>query len=180
MPWRVFPWDPKAAPGQPFSPEYVYPAQGSGRFDLKETAVLYLAESPEHAVAEKLQRFRGQKLAAYDLVESGHKLALVECVLSAALLKKVADLCDPQVLVKHALRPDLLASTMKARTQGAAKELYDSGYAGLRWWSALSGDWHTVVLFLDRAKELPYGPPTPLALDHPSLVEAATAARSIA
>jgi RES domain-containing protein len=175
MPWRVFPWDPKAAAGQPYSPSYVYPHQGSGRFDLKETAVLYLAETAEHAVAEKLQRFRGQKLAAYDLTESGHKLALVECVPPAPVLEKIADLCDPQVLLKHALRPDLLASTQKTRTQGAAKELYDSGYAGLRWWSALSGDWHTVVLFLDRAANLEYRSPTPLSLNHPNVIDAAAA-----
>src|SRR5256885_12605128 len=80
-PWRVFPWDPAAKPGEPFSPSYVYPNQGSGRFDLSDKVVVYLAETAVHAVAEKLQRFRGQKIDRQDLIESGKTLALVECQL---------------------------------------------------------------------------------------------------
>ena len=45
MPWRVFPWDAAAKPGEPFSSSYVYPNQGSGRFDLRDVPVLYLAET---------------------------------------------------------------------------------------------------------------------------------------
>ena len=59
MAWRVFPWDPAAKPGEPFSPSYVYPNQGSGRFDLSGKLVVYLAESAVHAVAEKLQHLLG-------------------------------------------------------------------------------------------------------------------------
>src|SRR5437870_11175131 len=61
--WRVFPWDVKAAPGTPFSPQYIPPLQGSGRFDLDGSpSVLYLAESEVHAIGEKLQRYRGQEI----------------------------------------------------------------------------------------------------------------------
>jgi hypothetical protein len=81
MPWRVFPWDPAAKAGEPFSPGYVHPNQGSGRFDVSGKLVVYLAETAVHAVAEKLQRFRGQKVDRKDLLESGHPLALVECQL---------------------------------------------------------------------------------------------------
>src|SRR5438067_13341733 len=77
MPWRVFPWDAAAKPGEPFSCSYVYPNQGSGRFDLRDVPVLYLAEAAVHAVAEKLQRFRGQRIVGHDLWESGRALALV-------------------------------------------------------------------------------------------------------
>src|SRR2546430_15752781 len=79
MPWRVFPWDPAAAPGAQFSPSYIFPQQGSGRFDVAGKLVVYLAETAVHAVAEKLQRFRGQKIDPQDLIESGKTLALVEC-----------------------------------------------------------------------------------------------------
>ena len=164
MPWRVFPWDPAAKPGEPFSASYVYPNQGSGRFDLRDARVLYLAETAVHAIAEKLQRFRGQRLDRYDLKESGHPLALVECQLTS--MAKIADLCDPALLVKHALKPDVLASRDFAKTQPVARTLYDEGYKGLRWWSALSGDWHTIVLFMDRygAGDIQYGKPEPLTL----------------
>ncbi len=79
MPWRVFPWDPAAAPGAQFSPSYIHPQQGSGRFDVAGKLVVYLAETAVHAVAEKLQRFRGQVIGRKDLLESGKTLALVEC-----------------------------------------------------------------------------------------------------
>ncbi|MDP3910315.1 MAG: RES family NAD+ phosphorylase [Gemmatimonadales bacterium] len=175
MPWRVFPWDPSATAGQPCSPSYVRPEQGSGRFDLPNGRVLYLAETAVHAVAEKLQRFRGQRLERADLHESGKPLALVECDIPPRT--KVADLCDPAVLVRHTLRPDLLASMKKAETQAVATALYDAGYDGLRWWSALSGDWHTIVLFLGRVgvTGLRYLKPVPLTLTHPVLKEACAA-----
>src|SRR5207247_9003932 len=78
-PWRVFPWDPAAKPGEPFSPSYIYPDQGSGRFDIAGKLVVYLAETAVHALAEKLQRFRGQKMDWRDLIESGKARAHVVC-----------------------------------------------------------------------------------------------------
>src|SRR6266516_3462068 len=77
MPWRVFPWDPAAKPGEPFSPSHIFPQQGSGRFDVAGKLVVYLADTAVHAVAEKLQRFRGQKIDRQDLIESGKTLAIV-------------------------------------------------------------------------------------------------------
>jgi hypothetical protein len=174
MPWRVFPWDPAAKPGAPFSSSYVYPNQGSGRFDLRDVPVLYLAETAEHAVAEKLQRFRGQPLSRYELKESGHALALIECELAS--MAKIADLCDPALLVKHQITPDVLASRDFTKTQRVARTLYQEGYGGLRWWSALSGDWHTIVLFMDRfgASDIQYGKPEVLTTSH-TVVKEATA-----
>ncbi len=52
----MFPWDAAAArPGDPFTPQYVLPAdaQTGGRFDLSDTPTLYVApENPAHALAE--------------------------------------------------------------------------------------------------------------------------------
>lgn len=169
MPWRVFPWDRGAKPGEPFSPSYIYPDQGSGRFDLSDKRVVYLAETAVHAVAEKLQRFRGQKIDRKDLIESGKPLALVECRLGRI---KLADLCDPAVLVKHDIQPDLLASRDSAKTQRVATRLYKEGFGGLRWWSALSGDWHTIVVFQG---EIDYGTPEPLTIGHTIVQEASVA-----
>ena len=173
MPWRVFPWDAAAKSGEPFSSGYVYPHQGSGRFDVRDVPVLYLAETAVHAVAEKLQRFRGQRIDRRDLKESGWPLALVECRLS---LQKIADLCDPELLAKHHIAPDILASRDFGKTQGVARMLHKEGHRGLRWWSALSGDWHTIVLFLDRvaAGDLEYQKPEPLTVQHPTVKEACT------
>jgi RES domain len=169
MPWRVFPWDPAAKPGEPFSPGYIHPRQGSGRFDVAGKLVVYLAETAVHAVAEKLQRFRGQRVDRKDLIESGKTLALVECQVGTI---KLADLCDPKILVQHDLAPDVLASRDVTKTQQVATALSKKGYEGLRWWSALSGDWHTIVVFEGK---IACGEPVILTVAHPAVHDASVA-----
>jgi len=172
----VFPWDPDAPDTERFSPTYVPPTQGTGRFDLSGLGggVLYLAETPEHAVAEMIQHYRGQVLDGADLRIAGHPLALVEVTLPARVRHGVIDLCDPEILVRLGARPDETASNHRKVTQRIAAQVHRVGHAGLRWWSALTGDWHTVVLFLDRLDPGPaYGAPEPLTIDHPAVAEAA-------
>lgn len=173
--WRVFPWDPAAERGAPFSPEAPPGRLGSGRFDLPGvTPVRYFAESPEHAVAEVIQGLRNQTLDVADLVRV-HPLALVEARLDATTAARIADLCDPAVLLRLGARPDRVASRDAAATQAVAHAVFGSGAVGLRWWSALSGDWHTVVLF-DGALPvggLTYGTPERLAVTSKAVVRAA-------
>jgi hypothetical protein len=71
--WRVFPWDPAAPDGAPFSARYVPPAgeQTGGRFDPGTVPVLYLAESLEHALAEVLRRYTGKPLRDNQFVALG-------------------------------------------------------------------------------------------------------------
>ncbi|HEX8694664.1 MAG TPA: RES family NAD+ phosphorylase [Longimicrobium sp.] len=177
--WRVFPWDPLAAEGERFSAAFVPAGQGSGRFDLpgRSSGVLYLAETPEHAVGELIQRFRNQPapLDAADLVVAGHTLALVRVSVAPAVAGRVADLCDPGLLARHGIRPDDTAARRRATSQEVAAGLHAEGYVGLRWWSAFFGEWHTVVLFRERAGAgaLAYAAPTALGLAHPAVVEAA-------
>jgi hypothetical protein len=174
--WRVFPWDPAAPEGERFSATYVPPGQGKGRFDLPRMpgGVMYCAESPEHAVGEMIQHYRGQVLDEPDLRVGGHPLALVDVRLAGHVRERILDLCDPQVLVRLGLRPDETASNDRKVTQGITARVHAAGYAGLRWWSALTGDWHTVVLFRDRLDPAPVcGAPEPLTMDHPALIEAA-------
>lgn len=177
--WRAFPWDPEAETGRPFSPSYVHPAQGQGRFDMPGApgGVLYLAETPEHAVAELIQQYRGRRLAANHLRVAGHSLALVSVHLPDPVRSDIIDLCDPEVLVRIRIRPDQLASRDRHLTQRIAAEIHANDKAGLRWWSALTGDWHTVVVFRDRIRSARprYGTPEPLALDHAAVREATAA-----
>lgn len=173
--WRVFPWDRAAAQGEPFSAGYVTPTQVSGRFDLGGTPpVLYLGESAVHATSEKIQRYRGQTLEPADLKEFGKPLALVE-VTVVVPLDSIADLCDPAELVRFGCRPDELMSHDLARTQTIARRLYSAGLNGFRVWSALTGDWHSTVLFLDTARAagiVSFGAPTELTLESLALNEA--------
>ena len=167
--WRVFPWDPGAEPGEPFSASWVPPSQGQGRFDLPATpgGVLYLAESPVHAVAERIQHFRGQVLDEADLRVAGHPLALGRVEIPERLFAKLADLCDPTVLIRLGIRPDATASGSRRTTQQLAAAIHSVGYRGLRWWSALRGDWHTLVLFRDKlTSPLSFESPEPLSLSH--------------
>jgi hypothetical protein len=174
--WRVFPWDRDAAPGEPFSPEYVPQGQGKGRFDLPGVpgGVLYAAETAEHAVAELVQQYRGQTLDEADLIVAGRRLAVVAVALPGAVRRGVLDLCDPEELVRLGVRPDETASRDRRATQRIGAAVHAAGHTGLRWWSAFSGDWHTVMLFRDRLTAPPaFETPEALTLDHPALREAA-------
>jgi hypothetical protein len=59
-----------------------------------------------------------------------------------------------------------------SKTQRVAAALGDAGYHGLRWWSALSGDWHTIVVFQG---EIEYGKPEPLTIAHKAVLDASEA-----
>lgn len=177
--WRVFPWDPGAADGERFSPGFVPGGQGRSRFDLpgNPLGVVYLAERQEHAVAEMIQGFRNapDPLDDADLTAWGHAYALVEVTVAPDVWRRVADLCDPAVLQALAITADLPPARERRTTQAIAADLHARGHAGLRWWSAFWGEWHTTVLFRDQlpAGALTYGAPVPLDTRHPAVAEAA-------
>lgn len=175
--WRTFPWDTGARLGTPFSPSFVPRPTGRGRFDLplEASPTLYLAESPEHAIAEMIQPWRGRAIGQPHLERAGHRLALVE-VHIVAPEAAIADLCDPSTLGAVPAPPDRVASRRRSVTQPLARAVWDAGHAGLRWWSSFWGDWHTVVLFTARLTppvRLDFGEPTRLTLEAPALLDAA-------
>lgn len=182
--WRAFPWDPSAPGGAPFSAQSAPPThlQTQGRFDLGAyggPAVLYLAETRAHAVAERLRGFTGRPLRPAMLRQDRRRLALVKVVVPDPLVLRLADLTDPLVLAEYRIPPDALASDRRARTQGLSRAIYERGVPGFRWWSAIHGDWHTVVLFLDRVPltELEIGTPRALTPGHAAVREAARVLR---
>lgn len=176
--WRVFPWDGKAKEGVLFSRSHVPPATGRGRFDLPvdHSRVLYVSESPEHAVAELLQPWRNRRLRPEHLVRGGRPLALVSVELRLAAGGRPLDLCDPGALLELETRPDRVASRDRGRTQGIALDAWRAGATGLRWWSVFHGDWHGVAVFIDRVGDaLDFGEPEVLTLDSVPLRLAAAA-----
>lgn len=135
-----------------------------------------MAESPEHAVAEMIQHYRGQILDAADLCVAGRPLALARITIDDDVMAGVADLCDAAVLSRLGIQPDETASSNRRTTQRIAAQLYAGGHSGLRWWSALTGDRHMLVLFRDRTKtHLRFGAPEPLTLPHVAVIEATRA-----
>lgn len=181
--WRVFPWDPGATPGAPFSPSFIPRSTGRGRFDLPAglSGQLYLGETKEHAVAELLQARRRGSITPRHLIRGAQQLAAVEVHLPQRLSESVVDLCTPSGLQTTTAGADQVASRYRAKTQPIARTVWEHGHAGLRWWSKFHGDWHTTVLFSERwtidgcgeGPELRFSEPVPLTLESPSVVEAA-------
>ncbi|MDQ3606027.1 MAG: RES family NAD+ phosphorylase [Gemmatimonadota bacterium] len=181
--WRVFPWDRRALPGQAYSPASVAPRQkqGGGRFDLPELiSALYLAETPEHGYAEFLQDFRTQILTRAHLKRNWHPLAHVSVDVPLEVFHSLPDLADPETLQRYDIRPDVLSLPRPHRrtTQAIARQIWDDSQAGLRWWSAFHGEWHTTVLFTERVPLdlLNFGTPTVATLRDPAVVARAHAA----
>lgn len=174
--WRVFPWDEGAVSGTRFSPSFVSPPTGRGRFDLPRelSNVLYLADSPEHAVGEAIQPWRGQRIAAGHFRRAGLPLALVRVTIAPVAESQLVDLCDPGVLKAERIGPDRTASRYRETTQRIAIQAWDAGACGLRWWSSFWGDWHTTVLFTARSGDrIDFGDPTPLTPTDPAVSRAA-------
>ena len=174
--WRVFPWDEDANPGARFSPSFVPATTGRGRFDLPRelSNILYLADSPEHAVGEVIQPWRGRRIGVSHLRRAGFPLALVRVTLAPEVESDLVDLCEPQVLRDEGIAPDITASRHRENTQPLARQVWDTGASGLRWWSSFWGDWHTVVLFTARAGDrTEFGDPIPLTPSDPAVVRAA-------
>jgi len=172
----VFPWDPAAREGNRFSPNHIPEPTGRGRFDLPRSLspVLYSAETPDHAVGELLQPWRGRSLQASYLLRAGLPLALVEVKVPASVTGDLADLCDADYLAGTRTGPDTAASRSRHLTHPVARAAWEAGHTGLRWWSSFWGDWHTVVLFTARTKgTLGFGTPEVLTPHHPAVLEAA-------
>jgi hypothetical protein len=174
--WRLLPWSARAAPTEPGGALW-FPRelQGAGRHDNPDRyGCLYVTEAPISALAEALAPFRGTgQLTAAMLTRAGLPLALAELHLahSAALI----DLDDPQILVRHRLRPSAIATGARAVTQAYAARLFiERPHAlGLRWWSTLEASLTNVTLF-DRATErLSIADVHPLTLAHPAVHDAA-------
>lgn len=176
--WRVAPWDPDVGEGRLFSPSYIPPATGRGRFDLPTACspVLYVAESPEHAIAEAVHPWRNRLLRDVHLLRAGRPLALVSVELAPEKAADLADLCDPGTLGRLGVSADRVASADRRRTRAIASRVWDRGHVGLRWWSAFHGDWCGVVVFAARVRRsLRFGRPEVLAAENEPLREAAAA-----
>ena len=174
--WRVFPWDDRAVPGARFSPSFVPVPTGRGRFDLPRelSNTLYLADSPEHAVGEILQPWRGQRIGVPHLRGAGYPLAIVRVTMAPEVESGLVDLCDSGVLRDGDIAPDRTASRYRENTQPLARQAWDNGAGGLRWWSSFWGDWHTTVLFTARTGNLiEFCEPIILTLADPAVMCAA-------
>jgi hypothetical protein len=151
MLFRVFRATPGAALAERGGPLFVpRDRQGAGRHDdPTRYGAWYAARTPEAAVAEVLQAFRGRDLVDADLalVGGAHQaLAIIDDAAVGGLL----DLDDPAVLTREGWRPSRVASHDRSVTQPMAVHAFDEGMLGLSWWSTLDAAWTNVTLFAER------------------------------
>jgi hypothetical protein len=172
---RCFAWDARAgdtgADGPLWFPR-VY--QGEGRHDNPDRyGCLYLSMSPLSTVVEQLARFRGQRLLPSLLRRRGLPLALADLELDDRA--ELVDLDDPIVLRRERLRPSLVATRDRRRTQPQAAHLHDHDpqAAGLRWWSTYEALWINVTIFDRASSQLKVRSVRALTVDDPVVVETA-------
>ncbi len=176
MIYRVFPYRPGAAVAEEGGALFVARSfQGSGRHDNPDHyGALYGARSPESAIAESIQAFRGQAITNRDLRRAdGRSLALA--TIDEAGLPPLVDLDEPRELTERKLRPSMVATRSRTVTRPIALDLFREGAAGLSWWSTLEASWTNVTLFAERCTGLlriedEY---EPLTIAHPALRAAA-------
>lgn len=149
--------------------------QGSGRHDNPDLyGALYAARSPESAIAERVQGFRGQRLTGADLrLADGRPWALG--TIDDARLPPLVDLDDPGQLARRRLRPSMVATRDRPGTRGIARGIFAEDVPGFSWWSTLESSWTNVTLFAEVALahlEV-IGDPEPLSIQLPALRSAA-------
>ena len=150
--YRVFEWDGTSLGRSDGGPLHIPRAtQGLGRHDNpSQFGAWYCSRDGVSAVAESLQRFRGQSIADDDFVRpNGRIKALVGFDLDDDI--SLVDLDDPAELSARDLRPSLVATLNRVTTQRIAASLFREGAAGFSWWSTLEAAWTNVTLFYERA-----------------------------
>lgn len=173
--FRCFAWNDAVPHGQRDGALWVpREFQGEGRHDNPDLyGCLYLADRAVSCVVEQLARFRGQRLTPALLRRRGLPLALAELELPDTA--ELIDLDDPVVLRRERLRPSLVATRERERTQPQARLLHAKHprAAGLRWWSTYESLWMHVTLFDRTAGDLRVRAVRALAVDDPAVAEAA-------
>lgn len=176
MLFRVFPFLPGAEPSLEGGALYVArERQGPSRHDNPDSyGALYAARLPQSAIAEHIQRFRGQTLTDGDLERAdGRRYALA--AIEDGALEGLVDLDDPHELATRDLRPSAVATRRRATTRPIALSLFRQGFVGFQWWSTLEASWANVTLFAERAapRLTLEAAPVPLSVELPELREAA-------
>jgi len=163
--YRVFPYNPKARKGEAGHPEYVYPFQGSGRWDNpKFYRAWYLSFTAIGAVGEtfgNLARWSPPMIEVPFLPGSRRALAVFQIPDDTPLL----NLDDAAELLKRNIRPSQIVIRDLEFTQPLALSTFNEidatglhRYAGLTWWSYHRPQWRNITLWETDAF------PTPLRL----------------
>ena len=149
--------------------------QGSGRHDNPSLyGALYCSLNSISCIAEALQSFRGQAFSERDLKRQANwVLALASFELSGQAT--LVDLDAPRQLDARKLRPSVVATADRRKTQSLAARVYAEDASGFLWWSALESQWINCTLFRERARSTLQlaSKPQELSLNEPGFIAAA-------
>jgi len=147
--YRIFPYDARAAAGQPGHPLYEHLPQNQGRIDHPDYYVWYLSLQPEAAAAEVFGNLSTWNEDTFPF----HRLAGSRKALGVYQLPddlRVLDLDDPRALLKRHLRPTQVVTRNRAITQEWGHDIWDErdphdvsvrSWQAIRWWSYQRPQW---------------------------------------
>lgn len=174
--YRVFTYDPNAAPATPGGVLYI-PPQGAQRADNPRAyQALYVGDSAAGVCAEAFNRgkyreaWSEQMLRGIPLMpQSRRALAWFDLREDA---RPICNLDDPNELLAQELRPSMVITRDYAVSQAWALRIFESQrWSGVRWWSYHDARWASMALWDQMVIEA-YGIEE-LTLQHPAIVEAA-------
>lgn len=143
--------------------------------DVPGVRVLYLSSSPVGAIVEvfaTLAVWEPRMFISPTLPGAPRSLGRYELSHDA----KILDLDDAGALRRLGVRPSEVVSPDRTVTQRWARRVIDERrWDGVRWWSFHDSRWHSYGIW-DR-KDLRVLGVEPLSLQHPAVVDAATALR---
>lgn len=170
--YRVFNYDPDAAPHERGGALYMPPV-GRGRINNPDLyRVLYLSSHPEAAIAERFGRIPTWDADTF-LDVTGRPLAIAAISLPDSA--PIADLDDAHRLVSLSLRPsDVVTRDYAVSQSWAARIFHQGGWIGVSWWSYCDPRWHSYGLWtIEDASHDPS--PVTLSPTSPEVVKAASA-----
>lgn len=161
--YRVFPYRPDVDAGEPGHPLYVYPDQGSGRWDNPDLYfALYVASSASGAIGESFAHLStwSQAMLPFPAIDGARRCLGAYSIDDDS--HPLLDLDDSKVLLDRGLRPTDVVKRNRPRTQQIAREVFGEGkWSGLSWWSihrpqwVLHALWNTESVALEDVGELP-------------------------
>ncbi|MBD7994652.1 RES family NAD+ phosphorylase [Arthrobacter sp. Sa2CUA1] len=160
--YRIFPYLPRAQPGEPGHPLYLHKPQSGGRLDNPGSYDLwYLAMTPAGAVAEV---FGDQNQWTADMFDvpylrgSRRALATLEIPDSINLL----DLDNAQNLVDLRIKPSEVVTRNRAASQAWALRVFNQRntagaqqWAGVKWWSFHRPHWEIIGIWETPSRSAP-------------------------
>ncbi|MDG3017236.1 RES domain-containing protein [Speluncibacter jeojiensis] len=176
--YRVFPYLPDAAPGEPGHPLYEHRPQRGGRIDHPDYYVWYLSRLAEAACGETFGNLARWEESMFEFpMLPGARRALGVFELPDDL--RILDLDDPAQLVRLGLRPTQIVTRNLAVTGAWGHRMWSEtdphapgrSWQAVSWWSYHRPQW-SVLASWSRPEMVRV---EPLSLDHPAVIDSAKA-----